>query len=210
MRPIALRAAAVISIAVALSPAPASAKPPGTPKPQDAREAQRLFASPGGARILAQRVVSIEEVAAVASATEGLAASDALARVTGAEPGAASVAAAVTCYWVEYSHSRGVFPVSPLGRGSDLLVLPVRRRHHVPLEQHLGTRGRRVLRQKRARLEGRRRRRVLVGRRASRGGLLVHHAVVVPTERHVVDGGDLRLLRECVDVAVGLAVGIAS
>ena len=110
MRPIALRAAVVISIAVALSPAPASAKPPGTPIPRDAREAQRLFASPGGARILAQRVVNIEEVAAVASATEGLAASDALARVTGAEPGAASVAAAVTCYWAEYSHSRGVFP----------------------------------------------------------------------------------------------------
>jgi hypothetical protein len=110
MRPIALRAAVVVSIAVALSPAPASAKPPGTPNPQDAREAQRLFESPGGARILAQRVASIEEVAAVASATEGLTAQDAVARVTGLEPGATSVAAAVTCYSVEYSHSRGVFP----------------------------------------------------------------------------------------------------
>ena len=110
MRPIALRAAVVISIAVALSPAPASAKPPGTPNPQDAREAQRLFESPGGARILAQRVVSIEEVAAVAAATEGLTLQDAVARVTGAEPDVASVVAAATCYWVEYSHSRGVFP----------------------------------------------------------------------------------------------------
>ena len=110
MRPIALRAAVVISIAVALSPAPASAKPPGTPNPQDAREAQRLFESRGGVRILAQRVASLEEVAAVASATEGLTAQDAVARVTGVEPGATSVAAAVTCYWVEYSHSRGVFP----------------------------------------------------------------------------------------------------
>jgi hypothetical protein len=109
MRPIALRAAVVVSIAVALSPAPASAKPPGTPNPQEAREAQRLFESRGGARILAQRVASVEEVAAVASATEGLTASDALARVTGAEPSAASIAA-VTCYSVEYSHSRGVFP----------------------------------------------------------------------------------------------------
>ena len=54
MRPIALRAVALISIAVALSPAPAAAKPPGTPKPQDAREAQRLFESRGGARILAR------------------------------------------------------------------------------------------------------------------------------------------------------------
>jgi hypothetical protein len=110
MRPIALRAAVVLSIAVALSPAPASAKPPGTPKPQDAREAQRLFESPGGARILAQRVVSIEEVAAVASATEGLTLQDAVARVTGAEQDVASVVAAATCYWVEYSPSRGVFP----------------------------------------------------------------------------------------------------
>lgn len=109
MRPIALRAAVVMSIAVALSPAPASAKPPDTPKPQDAREAQRLFESQGGARILAQRVASVEEVAAVASAAEGLAAPDAFARVAGEEPGAASIAA-VTCYWVEYSVSRGVFP----------------------------------------------------------------------------------------------------
>jgi hypothetical protein len=110
MRPIALRAAVVLSIAVALSPAPASAKPPGTPNPQDAREAQRLFESRGGARILAQRVASIEEVAAIAAATEGLTAQAAVARVTGVEPGATSLAAAVTCYWVEYSHSRGVFP----------------------------------------------------------------------------------------------------
>ena len=109
MRPIALRAAVVLSIAVALSPAPASAKPPGTPNPQEAREAQRLFESRGGARILVQRVASIEEVAAVAAATEGLTASDALARVTGAEPAAASIAA-VTCYSVEYSFSRGLFP----------------------------------------------------------------------------------------------------
>ena len=110
MRQIALRAAVVLSIAVALSPAPASAKPPGTPNPQEVREVQRLFESRGAERILAQRVVSIEEVAAVASATEGLAAADALARVTGVEPGAASLAADVTCYWVEYQLSRGVFP----------------------------------------------------------------------------------------------------
>jgi hypothetical protein len=109
MRPIALCAAAVISIAVALSPAPASAKPPGTPSPQEAREAQRLFESRGGARILPQRVASVEEVAAVASAMEGLTASDALARVTGVTSSAAS-AAGVTCYSVEYSFSRGLFP----------------------------------------------------------------------------------------------------
>jgi hypothetical protein len=110
MRPIALRAVALIAIAVALSPAPAAAKPPSTPNPQDAREAQRLFESRGGARILAQRVASVAEVAAVAAATEGLTASDALALVTGAGPDAASFAAAATCYSVEYSFSRGVFP----------------------------------------------------------------------------------------------------
>ena len=110
MRQIALRAAAVMTIAVALSPAPASAKPPGTPSPKDAREAQRLFESPGGARILAQRVASVEDVAAVVSATEGLSSRDALARLTGVEPAAASVAAAVSCYAVEYSFSRGIFP----------------------------------------------------------------------------------------------------
>lgn len=109
MRPIALRAAVVVSIAVALSPAPASAKPPSAPSPQEAREAQRLFESRGGARMLPQRVVSVEEVAAVASATEGLTASDALARVTGVAASAASIAA-VTCYSVEYSFSRGLFP----------------------------------------------------------------------------------------------------
>jgi hypothetical protein len=100
----------LVAIAAALSPASAAAKPPITPKPQDAREAQRLFDSRGGARILAQRVASVDEVVAFASATEGLATSDALARVTGAEADAASIAAAVTCYWVEYSLSRGIFP----------------------------------------------------------------------------------------------------
>jgi hypothetical protein len=111
MSPIAVRAAVLVAIAVALSPASASARPPSTPKPQEPREIQRLFESGGGARILAERTASVEEVAAVASAVEGLAAPAALARVTGADPnGAASIAAAVTCYWVEYALSRGVFP----------------------------------------------------------------------------------------------------
>ena len=109
MRPIALRAAVVVSIAVALSPAPASAKPPSAPSPQEAREAQRLFESRGGARMLPQRVVSVEEVAAVAAATEGVNATDAHAPVTGVAASAASIAA-VTCYSVEYSFSRGLFP----------------------------------------------------------------------------------------------------
>lgn len=109
-RPLAICAAVLVSIAVALSPAPASAKPPKTPKPQEPVEVQRLFESGNGVRVLAERVASVEEVVAVASAAEGLPAQEALARVTGAEPGAASVAAAVTCYWAEYSHTRGVFP----------------------------------------------------------------------------------------------------
>jgi hypothetical protein len=110
MSPIAVRAAILVAIAVALSPASAAAKPPSTPKPPEPREVQRLFESGGGARILAERVASVEEVAAVASAAEGLSAPAALARVTGVPEGAAAIAAAVTCRWVEYSLSRGVFP----------------------------------------------------------------------------------------------------
>jgi hypothetical protein len=111
MPPIALRAAVLAVIAVVLSPTAASAKPPGTPKPQEPREVQRLFESGGGTRILAERSASVEEVAAFESQTAGLTVQEALARVTGVEPErAASIAAAVTCYWVEYSFSRGVFP----------------------------------------------------------------------------------------------------
>ena len=48
MRPIALRAAVVISIAVALSPAPASAKPPpGTPKPAGRTRGPAAVREPG-------------------------------------------------------------------------------------------------------------------------------------------------------------------
>jgi hypothetical protein len=100
-----------IAIAVALSPASASAKPPSTPKPQEPREVQRLFESGGGSRVFAVRVASVEEVAAFESGTEGVTVEEAFARVTGVRPeGAASIAAAVTCYSVEYSFSRGVFP----------------------------------------------------------------------------------------------------
>lgn len=101
--------AALASLAVALSPAAASAALHAPPKPPEAREAQRLFDSRGGARVLAQRVASVEEVAAIASATEGLTAADAHALVSGRSPDA-SVAAPVSCYSVEYQFSRGLFP----------------------------------------------------------------------------------------------------
>ena len=72
MRKILPCVAALASLAVALSPAAASAALHAPPKPPEAREAQRLFDSRGGARVLAQRVASVEEVAAIASATQGL------------------------------------------------------------------------------------------------------------------------------------------
>ena len=94
----------------------------------------RLFEQPGGERAFwPERVASVEEVAAVAAAAEGLTTVRMqLARVTGAGPDAASVVSAATCDWVEYSPRPRRLPLPPLGRRPDLLVLPVRRRHHLP------------------------------------------------------------------------------
>jgi hypothetical protein len=114
MRRIVPRVAAFAAIAVALSPAAASAAPPAPPKPQEVREAQRLFERPGSLRALPERIVAVEEVAAIAAAAEGLTPSDALARVTGSErttPDAAIAAeASVQCSWSEWQLDRGVFP----------------------------------------------------------------------------------------------------
>ena len=109
MRRIIPRAAALAAIAVALSPAAASAAPPAPPKPQDVREVQRLFERPGSLRLLPERVVTVEEVAAIAAVVEGLTPSDALARVTGS---AAAIAAeaSVQCSLSEWRLDRGVFP----------------------------------------------------------------------------------------------------
>ena len=204
MRQIALRAAVVLSIAVALSPAPASAKPPGTPNPQDAREAQRLFESRGrsahsGPARCEYRGSCSDRVGDGRLDHPGCSRS----RHRGGARRRFGRGGRHLLLGRVLPQPRCV-PLPPLGRGSDLLVLPLRRSDHLPVEQHVGTRGRRVLRQQRARLEGHGRRGLLVGGRASRGGLLVHHALVVPAERHAVDGGDLRLLRKCVAVAVGM------
>ncbi len=105
MRRIVPRAAAFASIVVALSPAAAPAAPPGPPTPQEVREAQRLFEQPGSLRLLPEHVVPVEVVAAIAAVAEGLAPSDALARVAGAEQ-----VAAVQCSSSEWRLDRGIFP----------------------------------------------------------------------------------------------------
>jgi hypothetical protein len=114
MRRIVPRAAVFASIAVALSPAAASAAPPAPPKPHDVQEVQRLFERPGSLRVLPERVVAVEEVAAIVAVVEGLTPSDALARVTGSEQGTPEAAiaseASVQCSWSEWSLDRGVFP----------------------------------------------------------------------------------------------------
>ena len=75
------------------------------------REIKRLFEAPGSPRVLPARVVPVEEVAAIAAATEGLPQSDALARVTGSEQGASIAAAEVVhCSSTEWRLDRGVFP----------------------------------------------------------------------------------------------------
>jgi hypothetical protein len=113
MRRIVPRMAAIASIAVALSPAAASAAPPA-PTPQELRAVQRLFERPGPLRVLPERTVAVEEVAAIVAAAEGLALSDAFARVKGTEqstPDAAITAAeSVQCSLSEWSLHRGVFP----------------------------------------------------------------------------------------------------
>lgn len=111
MRTLSLRAAVMLTLAVALAPASASGKPPESPK-QDKKDVQRLFEQPGFAGIVSVRDVPVEEVAALAAEAEGLTPAAALARVTGAEVGSsgASTAAATTCKAVEYEHHRGLFP----------------------------------------------------------------------------------------------------
>jgi hypothetical protein len=109
MRRIIPRTAALAAIAVALSPAAASAAPPTPPKPQDVREVQRLFERPGSLRLLPERVVTVEEVAAIAAVVEGLTPSDALARVTGSAA-ASAAEASVQCSLSEWRLDRGVFP----------------------------------------------------------------------------------------------------
>lgn len=112
MRTRTLCAAAVLTLAVMIAPASASAKPPGSPRPQEEREVQRLFEQPGFTGIVSAREVPVQEVAALAAEAESLSPAAALARVTGAESAVANEAtvASTTCSWVEYATHRGIFP----------------------------------------------------------------------------------------------------
>jgi hypothetical protein len=113
MRTLPLRVAVVLTLAAVLAPASASAKPPGPPsqlKPQEAREALRLFEQPGFAGIVAARDASVEEVSALAAEAEGLSPTAAVDRVTGAAATDASALATVDCRVVEYATHRGIFP----------------------------------------------------------------------------------------------------
>jgi len=110
MRTLPMRAAIVLTVAVALVPASAAAKPPGSPSPHQEKEAQRLFEQPGFSGIVSARAASVEEVAAVAREAEGLSPAAALARVTGADSTVASTLASTSCNVVEYATHRGIFP----------------------------------------------------------------------------------------------------
>ena len=190
MRRIVPRAAAFAAIAVALSPAAASAAPPGTPKPAGRSRGPAAVRAAGGSENPARADRPRRRSGCGRAVAEGLA--HRLMRSPaspGAAPEAATAAAASSCNWTEWRHGRGVFPVSPLDRRSDVLVLSVRRRHHLSREPDLGTCGRRVLWQQSSRVEGERRCRILVGRGPPRSELLVCDAVVVPVERHALDGG---------------------
>lgn len=108
MRSVGLVLAILASVAFALSPAIASARPPGTPQPQEVQpqEVQRLFEQPGPVRMYPERAVEPEQVAASAASAEGISALEALARIEGSD----ATAAAVECRAVEYALHRGTFP----------------------------------------------------------------------------------------------------
>lgn len=82
----------------------------------ESKEAKRLFdAAP--VTTVRTRPASVEEVARVAAEVEGIELPEAIARVSGAAPGAdaaatsvATAAAAVYCSWVEWQNGRGTFP----------------------------------------------------------------------------------------------------
>lgn len=112
MRTLPLRAAVVLTLAVVLAPASASAEPLGSPRAQDKKAVLRLFEQPGFAGIVSARDASVEEVSALAAEAEGLSPAAALARVTGAEAAGAgaSTPASTSCRVVEYATHRGIFP----------------------------------------------------------------------------------------------------
>ena len=110
MRTFALRAAVVISIAIVLSPAPASAKPPGPPKPPGRTRGSEALRTAVQRECFPQRVVSVEEVAAIAAAAEGLTDSHALARVSGTRTRRRCARRGGLVQRVRIGAHRGVFP----------------------------------------------------------------------------------------------------
>ena len=141
----------------------------------------------------------------------GLSPAAAVARVTGADSTVASTStlASTSCNYVEYATHRGIFPYHRWVQGQTYWCYYYGGPDHVPGQLHLGAGRRSVLGQQPARLEGRRRSRVLLGDRPSRGRLLVRHALVVSLERHALDGGSVRLVRKRVANAHELRVAAA-
>jgi hypothetical protein len=119
-RSVVIASVVIASIAIVLSPAAASAAPPAPPAqpapptPRETQEIRRLFEQPSSLILLPERPVSVEEVAAIAAAAEGLTPTDALARVSGSAPGtpeaAIAAADAVSCSGFEWTLHRGTFP----------------------------------------------------------------------------------------------------
>jgi len=109
--------ALALAVLVALLPAAAgagrSAEPIETPE-----QARRLFDDAGYLRLLSNREVGVEEVAAVAAEAEGLSLSEAHERVSGSkqtngklsEVDAAESVADVHCRSADWENSRGTFP----------------------------------------------------------------------------------------------------
>jgi len=111
--------ALALFVLVALMPAAAVAGRSPEPRPiETSEQARRLFDAPGYVRLLRQRQVAVEEVAAVAAETEGLTPPEALARVSGSSQAngeridlaAAESEASVRCSSVEWENGRGTFP----------------------------------------------------------------------------------------------------
>lgn len=105
---------ALLVAALVLAGVPSAGATNGKGKPDEAKEAKRLFEAAPVTTLVAQRPASIEEVAAIAAETEGLNAAAAEARVRGAASLATQAgtlaAAAVYCTWTEWQNGRGIFP----------------------------------------------------------------------------------------------------
>jgi hypothetical protein len=113
-----MRFAFVLVVLSMLAAAPSAAG--AESRKGEAREAKRLFEAAGTTSLVAQRPASVEEVAAIAAAAEGISIEEARAAVAGldaaialdgaSDAAATTAAAAVYCTWAEWDHHRGIFP----------------------------------------------------------------------------------------------------